>query len=101
MTNGTDSTAGPVPHGRPACAGTHRAGLYEMTPDRNALIGEAPDVRGLLYATGFPGHGFLQAPAAGEAIRDLFLHRTPFIDVAPLAATRFTTSATRPETTSI
>ncbi|GAA1913681.1 NAD(P)/FAD-dependent oxidoreductase [Streptantibioticus ferralitis] len=77
------------------------AGLYEMTPDRNALIGEAPDVRGFLYATGFSGHGFLQAPAVGEIIRDLFLHRTPFIDVAPLAATRFTTSATRPETTII
>ncbi|MCP3818754.1 FAD-binding oxidoreductase [Streptomyces sp. A3M-1-3] len=73
------------------------AGLYEMTPDRNALIGDAPEVSRFLYATGFSGHGFLQAPAVGEVVRDLFLGRTPFIDVGPLAATRFDGRAVRPE----
>ncbi|WP_269856890.1 NAD(P)/FAD-dependent oxidoreductase [Streptomyces sp. RPT161] len=73
------------------------AGLYEMTPDRNALIGEAAAPGRFLYATGFSGHGFLQAPAVGEIIRDLFLRRTPVIDVAPLAAGRFTSRANRPE----
>ncbi|MER6996055.1 FAD-binding oxidoreductase [Streptomyces sp. NPDC000410] len=75
------------------------AGLYEMTPDRNALIGEAPDVGRFLYATGFSGHGFLQAPAVGEIVRDLWLGREPFIDVGPLAATRFekAAAAVRPE----
>jgi sarcosine oxidase subunit beta len=28
-------------------------GLYEMTPDHNALVGEAPEVSRFLYATGF------------------------------------------------
>jgi sarcosine oxidase subunit beta len=73
------------------------AGLYEMTPDHNALIGEAPDVSRFLYATGFSGHGFLQAPAVGEIVRDLVLGRPTFADVSPLSAERFGTSAHRPE----
>ena len=51
------------------------AGLYEMTPDHNALIGEADDVSRFLYATGFSGHGFLMGPAVGEVMRDLYLGR--------------------------
>lgn len=73
------------------------AGLYELTPDHNALIGEADQVSRLLYATGFSGHGFLQGPAVGEVIRDLYLQRAPFIDVAPLDARRFEAAAARPE----
>jgi sarcosine oxidase, subunit beta len=64
------------------------SGLYEMTPDRNALIGEAPRPSRFLYATGFSGHGFQQAPAVGEIVRDLYLGRKPFVDVTPLAAGR-------------
>ena len=52
------------------------AGLYDMSPDHNAVIGEARDVTRFLYATGFSGHGFLQGPATGEILRDLVL-RTP------------------------
>ena len=36
------------------------AGLYENTPDHNALIGASGSVGGFYYATGFSGHGFLQ-----------------------------------------
>ena len=66
------------------------SGLYEMTPDHNALIGEAPTRAGgrFLYATGFSGHGFQQGPAVGEIVRDLYLRKEPFVDVAPLAAGR-------------
>jgi sarcosine oxidase subunit beta len=73
------------------------AGLYENTPDHNALIGESPAVTRFLYATGFSGHGFLQGPAVGEIIRDLYLTRKPFVDVSPLDATRFQTSGLRAE----
>ena len=74
------------------------AGYYEMTPDHNALIGEATDVSRFLYATGFSGHGFLQAPAVGEVVRDLFLGREPVVDVTPLSAERFgRPDALRPE----
>ena len=73
------------------------AGLYEMTPDHNALVGEAPDVSRFLYATGFSGHGFLMGPAIGEVVRDLVLHREPFVDVSPLDARRFAAGDVRPE----
>src|ERR687895_396054 len=65
------------------------AGLYEVTPDHNALIGEAPGPSRFLYATGFSGHGFLQGPAVGEVVRDLFLGRPPPVDVAALSVDRF------------
>lgn len=65
------------------------AGLYEVTPDHNALIGEDAGVSRFLYATGFSGHGFLQGPAVGEVVRDLYLGREPFVDVSPLHAARF------------
>ena len=73
------------------------AGLYEVTPDHNALIGEAPGPGRFLYATGFSGHGFLQAPAVGEIVRDLYLRREPFVDVGPLSAARFSADHLRPE----
>ncbi|MFI6520853.1 NAD(P)/FAD-dependent oxidoreductase [Spirillospora sp. NPDC050679] len=79
--------------------GVHRgwAGLYEVTPDHNALIGEAGRPGRFLYATGFSGHGFLQCPAVGEVVRDLYLGRTPPVDVAPLHAGRFAADAARRE----
>ncbi|MEV6546798.1 FAD-binding oxidoreductase [Streptomyces sp. NPDC051665] len=73
------------------------AGLYENTPDHNALIGEATSVSRFLYATGFSGHGFLQGPAVGEVVRDLYLGHVPFVDVSPLSAGRFAADAPRPE----
>jgi sarcosine oxidase subunit beta len=73
------------------------AGLYEMTPDHNALIGEAAGVSRFLYATGFSGHGFLQGPAVGEILRDLFLRRPPFVDITPLGTERFDAASLRPE----
>jgi glycine/D-amino acid oxidase-like deaminating enzyme len=73
------------------------AGLYEMTPDHNALIGEAPTVSRFLYATGFSGHGFLMGPAIGEVMRDLVLGVTPYVDISPLDARRFAAAGARPE----
>jgi sarcosine oxidase, subunit beta len=73
------------------------AGLYEMTPDHNAIIGEARGISRFLYATGFSGHGFLQGPAVGEIVRDLVLERQPPVDVGPLSAERFDAAALRPE----
>lgn len=72
------------------------AGLYEMTPDHNALVGEARGVSRFLYATGFSGHGFLMGPAIGEVLRDLVLGRTPVVDVSGLSVDRFG-SGVRPE----
>ncbi len=73
------------------------AGLYENSPDHNAMIGEAQGVSRFLYATGFSGHGFLQGPAVGEVVRDLYLGREPFLDVTPFSADRFDAGTARPE----
>lgn len=73
------------------------AGLYEMTPDSNALLGRADSVANFLYATGFSGHGFLMGPAVGEVVRDLYLGEQPFVDVSGLDAGRFANAVARPE----
>jgi sarcosine oxidase subunit beta len=75
------------------------AGLYEMTPDCNALIGEADPDPGFrfLYAAGFSGHGFLQAPAVGECLRDLYLRRPPVVDVSVFDVGRFAAPPRRTE----
>jgi sarcosine oxidase subunit beta len=73
------------------------AGLYEMTPDHNGLVGEAEGMSRFLYATGFSGHGFLMGPAVGEVVRDLYLGRTPVVDVGSLDVRRFDGGELRPE----
>lgn len=66
------------------------AGTYDTTPDNHAIVGEAPDVKGLFVCAGFSGHGFQHSPAAGRVVADLVLDgRVGGIDIAPLAMTRF------------
>lgn len=65
------------------------AGLYENTPDRNALIGQVEELSGFFYATGFSGHGFVQAPAVGELMADLYTGRPSFMDATPFSLERF------------
>ena len=72
-------------------------GYYEVSPDHNALVGEAASPSRFLYATGFSGHGFLQGPAMGEILRDLVLGLEPFVDVSPLSVERFARRSGRPE----
>ncbi len=69
------------------------AGLYEITPDHNQIIGEDGEVSRFLYATGFSGHGFLMGPAVGEIIRDLYLGRSPFLDISGFGVHRFSDPA--------
>lgn len=67
-----------------------RAGLYEMTPDHHAILGESATVPGLFFANGFSGHGVMHAPATGRITSDLILHgRTELLDVGLLALERF------------
>jgi sarcosine oxidase subunit beta len=72
-------------------------GYYDVSPDWNALVGEAPDVSRFLYATGFSGHGFQQAPAVGEHIAELVVGATPTLDLSPFSAARFAEGVARPE----
>jgi len=66
------------------------AGLYEMTPDHHAIIGEAQDVKGLFFTNGFSGHGVMHSPASGKITADLILHgRSELIDTSLLGVERF------------
>jgi sarcosine oxidase subunit beta len=65
------------------------AGLYEVTPDANPLIGADPQVSGLFVIAGFSGHGFQHSPAAGRILADLIADRDPAFDLSPFAPDRF------------
>jgi sarcosine oxidase subunit beta len=69
------------------------AGLYEVTPDANPIIGPAPEVEGLYLINGFSGHGFQHSPAAGRILADVITGRDPAFDLAPFALQRFAMGA--------
>jgi sarcosine oxidase subunit beta len=72
-------------------------GYYEMSPDHNAIVGACADPEGLVYATGFSGHGFQQGPVIGEHVALLALDLpTPF-DLTPFSLERFATGTVRAE----
>jgi sarcosine oxidase subunit beta len=73
------------------------AGLYEVTPDHQPLIGEVAECPGLWLCTGFSGHGFMQAPAVGELCGDLMVGRDPAFDISALRPARFKEGASEEE----
>ena len=72
-------------------------GFYEMSPDHNAIVGEATEPSRFLYATGFSGHGFQQSPAVGEHLAELVAGREPTLDLSPFSLERFASGAVREE----
>ncbi|HMJ86257.1 MAG TPA: FAD-binding oxidoreductase [Vicinamibacterales bacterium] len=68
------------------------AGLYEVTPDANPIIGPAPGVDGLFLINGFSGHGFQHSPAAGRILADVIAERDPRFDLTPFELRRFAAS---------
>jgi sarcosine oxidase subunit beta len=73
------------------------SGFYEMSPDHNALIGAAVEPAGLLYATGFSGHGFQQGLVVGEHLAELALGLEPTFDLSQFDAERFARGSARAE----
>lgn len=65
------------------------AGLYETTPDHNAIIGPASTIEGLMLANGFSGHGLMHAPAVGQLVAEWIVDGKPSIDLHPLRFGRF------------
>ncbi len=66
------------------------AGLYEMTPDHNPMIGEHPRLKGFFMANGFSGHGLMMAPATGKVVSELIrTGRAETVDVSDLSVDRF------------
>ena len=73
------------------------SGFYELSPDHNALIGAAAEPAGLLYATGFSGHGFQQGLVVGEHLAQLALRLEPTFDLSQFDVERFARGAARTE----
>lgn len=66
------------------------AGLYEMTPDHNPVLGEHPALEGLIFASGFSGHGLMMSPATGKIVSELVrTGRSTTFDVSIFAPDRF------------
>jgi sarcosine oxidase subunit beta len=72
-------------------------GYYEMSPDHNAIVGEAAEPSRFLYATGFSGHGFQQSPAVGEHLAERVIGAKPTLDLSAFSAARFEQGAAREE----
>ena len=74
------------------------AGLYETSPDHNAILGPIPGVENMLVATGFSGHGVMQSPATGMIMSEFILDgKAHTIDVSDLGIERFSTGRLNPE----
>jgi sarcosine oxidase, subunit beta len=63
------------------------AGLYEMSPDRHALLGRAHGLENFYLANGSSGHGVMHSPALGQLLAEIILDG---------AATTLDTRALRP-----
>jgi glycine/D-amino acid oxidase-like deaminating enzyme len=59
------------------------AGMIDVTPDSMPVISLVAALPGLTLASGFSGHGFGTAPAAGQLAADLITESTPIVDPAP------------------
>ena len=66
------------------------AGLYEMSPDKHAIIGRAPGSENFYLINGSSGHGVMHAPALGQLLSEMILngHATT-LDLHPLRPSRF------------
>lgn len=66
------------------------AGLYEVTPDDQPIIGRIPMIEGLYICAGFSGHGLMHGPAAGMLMAEEILDgRAHTIDIDTLRWGRF------------
>ncbi|WP_454908728.1 NAD(P)/FAD-dependent oxidoreductase [Variovorax gossypii] len=69
------------------------AGYVDSTPDGVPGIGEVSNLRGLVLAAGFSGHGFGIGPGAGHLIADIVSGAAPLVDPRPYHPDRFLSSA--------
>ncbi len=74
------------------------AGLYEISPDHNAILGPVPELSGFICANGFSGHGMMHAPAVGLVLAEWITEGRPLsLDLTPYAIDRFRAAAPVPE----
>ena len=87
-----------LPRVEEASMKTLNAGLYEVSPDHNAILGPVPGLPRLVLANGFSGHGMQHSPAVGKAISEVIADgESRTLDITPFSITRFTESPGTPE----
>ena len=65
-------------------------GLYTSTPDSHPIIDRVEGIDGLYICTGFSGHGFKLAPAAGRAVAEMVVDgESTTVDIRALMLSRF------------
>jgi glycine/D-amino acid oxidase-like deaminating enzyme len=69
------------------------AGYIDATPDLVPVLGEAPGLRGFVFATGFSGHGFAMGPIAGRLVSELIVDGKTSLDIAGFRFSRFAEGA--------
>jgi sarcosine oxidase subunit beta len=72
------------------------AGPYDMSPDGNPLVGEAPGAPGFYVCCGFEGHGFMMAPVVARHYARLLTGETPHALFEAWRASRFSGDAGGP-----
>jgi sarcosine oxidase subunit beta len=66
------------------------AGLYEVSPDRSAIVGRADPAKRIYEAHSFSGRGVMQSYGAGQALADLIANGTyKSFDATALSRDRF------------
>jgi len=65
------------------------SGLYNITPDSQPILCEAPEVPGFFLAIGFSGHGFMIAPMTGVVMAEMILDKELSMPVHNLDLGRF------------
>jgi len=66
------------------------AGLYEVSPDKHAILGPAPECPNLFLVNGCSGHGVMHAPALGQLLAEVMSEgAASTMDVRPLRPSRF------------
>ncbi|MBA2628345.1 MAG: FAD-binding oxidoreductase [Gemmatimonadales bacterium] len=66
------------------------AGLYEVSPDKHAILGAAATCENLFLVNGASGHGVMHAPALGQLLAEIVCHgRAMSMDVSALSPGRF------------
>ncbi len=65
------------------------AGLYDMSPDRQPILGKTGCVDGFYTAAGFSGHGFMISPITGQLMAEMIVGKPTALPIHMLDAERF------------